>query len=113
MQVARNLLSRGHGDAAQNLDRAIKLAADGIAEGLAAIHGLRCQAADQGDLEEMLSVAGQELAACRQGERPVRFRVIVEGRRQQLKARPGGGVPNSSRAVAECFPARTGKSGGS
>jgi signal transduction histidine kinase len=86
MQVARNLLSRGHGDAAQNLDHAIKLAADGIAEGRAAIHGLRCQAADQGNLEEMLSVAGQELAACPEGERPVRFRVIVEGRRRQLKA---------------------------
>ena len=86
MQVARNLLSKDHGDAAQNLDDAIKLAADGIAEGRAAIQGLRCQASDQGDLEEMLSVAGQELAACREGESPVRFRVIVEGRRRQLKA---------------------------
>ena len=86
MQVARNLLSRCPEDAAQKLDHAIKLAADGIAEGRAAIQGLRCQAADQGDLEKMLSVAGQEWARCEVArEHPVRFRVLVEGRRQLLK----------------------------
>ena len=86
MQVARNLLSRCPEDAAQKLDHAIKLAADGIAEGRAAIQGLRCQAADQGDLELMLSVAGQEWARCEEArEHPVRVRVLVEGHRQQLK----------------------------
>jgi len=86
MQVARNLLSRRPEEAAQSLDQAIKLAADGIAEGQAAIQGLRCQAADQGGLEKMLSAAGQELARCQEAqEHPVRFRVIVEGQRQELK----------------------------
>jgi signal transduction histidine kinase len=86
MQVARNLLSRRPGEAVQNLDDAIKMAAIAIAEGRDAIQGLRCQATDQGDLEKMLSVAGQELA-CRQEpmDYPVRFRVIVEGQRQPLK----------------------------
>ena len=79
-------LSKRPEEAAQNLDHAIRLAADGIAEGRAAIQGLRCQAADQGDLEKMLSVAGQEWARCEEArEHPVRFRVLVEGHRQQLK----------------------------
>jgi signal transduction histidine kinase len=87
MQVARNLFSRRPEEVAQNLDRAINMAADAIAEGRSAIQGLRCQAADRGDLEQLLNVAGQELARPQESkENPVRFRVVVEGRRQQLKS---------------------------
>jgi signal transduction histidine kinase len=87
MQVARNLLFNSPEAADQNLDRAINMASGAIAEGREAILELRCQAADQGDLAELLTRTGQELARPRErGESPVRFRLIVEGRRQPLKA---------------------------
>jgi signal transduction histidine kinase len=86
IQVARNLFFRSPEQAAQNLDRAIKMAADAIAEGRDAIQELRCQAADRGDMEKLLTETGQELACSQElGEHPVRFRVVVEGQRQQLE----------------------------
>jgi signal transduction histidine kinase len=86
MQAARNLFSRRPDQAAQNLDRAINMAADAIAEGRDAIQELRCQAADRGDMEKLLTETGQELARSQElGEHPVRFRVVVEGQRQQLE----------------------------
>ena len=85
MQAARNLFSRRPEEAAQNLDRAINMAADAIAEGPCAIQELRCQAADRGDLAQLLTVAGQELARPQESkENPARFRMVVEGQRQQL-----------------------------
>jgi signal transduction histidine kinase len=84
MQAACNLFFR-RPEEAQNLDRAIDMAADAIAEGPCAIQELRCQAADRGDLAQLLTVAGQELARPQESkENPARFRMVVEGQRQQL-----------------------------
>ena len=86
MQVARNLVSRRPEDAAQNLDRAIKMAAGAIAEGRDAIQDLRCRAADRWDMEKLLTETGQELARSQElSVHPVRFRVAVEGQWQQLE----------------------------
>jgi signal transduction histidine kinase len=64
----------------------IATAAASIARGGAAILELRCQAADAGDLETLLAVAGQEFTRRQTREHPVRFRVVVEGQRRQLKS---------------------------
>ena len=86
MQAARNLFSRRH-QATQNLERAINMAAEAIAEGRSAIQGLRCQAADRGDMEKLLTETRQELVRSQElSEHSVRFRVVVEGKRQQLKS---------------------------
>jgi signal transduction histidine kinase len=86
MQVARDLFFRCPEEAAQNLDRAINMAAGAIAEGRDAIQELRCQAADRGDMEKLLTETGQELARSQElSEHSVRFRVVVEGQRQQLE----------------------------
>jgi len=87
MQAARNLFSRRPDQAAQNLDRAINMAATAIVEGRSTIQGLRCQAADRGDMEKLLTATGQELARSQElSEHPMHFRVVVEGQRQQLKS---------------------------
>jgi signal transduction histidine kinase len=63
----------------------IDMAAGAIGGGRGAILELRCQAADAGDLETLLTVAAQELARREPREHPVRFRVVVEGQRRQLQ----------------------------
>ena len=86
MQSARNLVSRRPEHAAQRLDDAITMAAGAVAEGRGAIQELRRQPADQGDLESLLSVTGQDLARSHEGQdHPASFRLIMEGERRQLK----------------------------
>ena len=86
MQATRDLFSRRPEQAAHNLDDAITMAAGGIAEGRGAIQELRSQPPVQDDLAKVLTVAGQDLARSQEWkERPVRFRVEVEGERKPLK----------------------------
>ena len=86
MQAARDLFSRRPAQAAQNLDDAITMAAGAITEGRGAIQELRSQPADQGDLEQLFTLTGQDLSLSQESKEPaVRFRVVVEGERQPLK----------------------------
>jgi signal transduction histidine kinase len=85
MQAARNILDRRPENAAQNLDKAISTAAGAVAEGRSAIQDLRVQPASVGDLPQLLTAAGQELAHSEETpEKPPAFRVAVEGERQDL-----------------------------
>jgi ligand-binding sensor domain-containing protein len=83
MQVARNLFSRRPEQAVQNLDSAIKMSAGAIAEGRGAIQQLRSEPAAHGDLPQLLTVTGQELARSNETSgNPVIFRVVVEGEKE-------------------------------
>jgi signal transduction histidine kinase len=85
MQAARNMFARRPEKAVQSLDEAISTAAGAVAEGRNAIQDLRVQPAGGGDLAQLLTAAGQELAHSEEalGNAPV-FRVTVEGERQDL-----------------------------
>jgi len=85
MQAARNLLSRRPDEAGEGLARAIEMAAGAIAEGRNAIQGLRAEPVSKGDIAQMLTQAGQELAHTDEApDHPPVFRVTVEGERQHL-----------------------------
>jgi signal transduction histidine kinase len=89
MQAARNLFSRRPEQAVQTLDDAVIMAEGAIAESRDAIQDLRSQPAAQGDLAQLLTVAGQDLARSDVRNReangnPVIFRVTVKGERQYL-----------------------------
>ena len=87
MQVARNILVRRPEQAAQDLDRAINVAAAAIAEAREAIQELRGQTREGADMEKSLMLALQELARAQEStEPPVRFRVMVEGQRRPLQS---------------------------
>jgi streptogramin lyase/signal transduction histidine kinase len=84
-QAGRNLLARGREEAVHTIDSAINNAQGAIAEGRAAIEDLRGTVSGQTRLEDLLKIAGTELASSQvsNGSGPV-FRVIVEGRPQAL-----------------------------
>jgi signal transduction histidine kinase/ligand-binding sensor domain-containing protein len=85
MQSARNLFLRRPEQAAKNLDDAITMAAGAIADGRGAIQELRSHLADEGDLAQLLTAMGQELARSPDAkEHTPSFRVVVEGERQPL-----------------------------
>ena len=86
MQAARNLFARRPEQAVESLDAAITMAAGAVAEGRDAIQDLRVHPAGGGDLAQLLTAAGQELAHSEevQGNPPV-FRVTVEGERRDLE----------------------------
>ena len=85
MQAARNIFARRPEKTEESLDKAINTAAGAIAEGRSAIQDLRLDPAGGGDLAELLTTAGQELAHSEEtpGNPPV-FRMTVEGTRQEL-----------------------------
>ena len=85
MQAARNMFVRRSENAMQNLDAAINIAAAAVEEGRDAIQDLRAQPPNKGDLAELLTTAGQELAHSEEapGNPPV-FGVTVEGERRDL-----------------------------
>ena len=86
MQAARNVLTRRPEKAEQSLDKAITTAAGAVAEGRDAIQNLRAQPAGEGDLAQLLTAAGQELAHSDEApENPPVFRLTVEGERRDLK----------------------------
>jgi signal transduction histidine kinase len=85
MEAARNILSRQPEQAVETLDEAIHMAEGAIAESRDAIQDLRSQPPDQGDLAQLLTVTGQDLARSQDASgNPVIFRVTVEGERQEL-----------------------------
>ena len=86
MQAARNIFDRRPEKAVQSLDDAITMAAGAVAEGRSAIQDLRFHPASGGDLAQLLTAAGQELAHSEEaaGNPPV-FRLTVEGERQDLE----------------------------
>jgi signal transduction histidine kinase/ligand-binding sensor domain-containing protein len=86
MQAARNMFARRPEKAVQSLDDAITMAAGAVAEGRSAIQDLRFHPASGGDLAQLLTAAGQELAHSGEaaGNPPV-FRLTVEGERRDLE----------------------------
>ncbi|MEO8592661.1 MAG: two-component regulator propeller domain-containing protein [Candidatus Solibacter sp.] len=86
MQAARNIFDRRPEKAVQSLDDAIRAAAGAVAEGRDAIQDLRAQPIHGGDLPQLLTAAGQELAHSAEAPgKPPAFRVTVEGERQDLE----------------------------
>jgi len=86
MQAARNLFARRSEKAVESLDDAITMAAGAVAEGRDAIQNLRVLPASGGDLAQLLTAAGQELAHSEevQGNPPI-FSLMVEGERRDLE----------------------------
>ena len=84
-QAARNLFSKGRADAIRTLESAIGAAQGAIVEGRNAIQGLRRNPDPQAPLEQLLRIAGEELASSQvsNGKTPA-FRVTVEGTAQAL-----------------------------
>ena len=86
MQAARNIFDRRPEKAVQSLDAAITMAEGAVAEGRDAIQNLRAQPAGEGDLAQLLTAAGQELAHSGEApENPPVFRLTVEGERRDLE----------------------------
>jgi signal transduction histidine kinase/ligand-binding sensor domain-containing protein len=86
MQAARNVLTRRPEKAEESLDKAISTAAGAVAEGRDAIQNLRAQPVGEGDLAQLLTAAGQELAHSDEApENPPVFRLTVEGERRDLE----------------------------
>jgi ligand-binding sensor domain-containing protein/signal transduction histidine kinase len=84
-QAARNLLPGRTEEAIRTLERAIREGDEAIAEGRDAIQGLRVNPAVESNLEDLLTVAGKELARSSSAEgEPPAFQVTVEGARQPL-----------------------------
>ena len=69
----------------QSLDKAITTAADAVAEGRSAIQDLRLHPSSGGDLAELLTAAGQQMAHSEAPGNPPVFRVTVERARQGLE----------------------------
>ena len=86
MQAARNMFDRRPENAVQSLDDAITMAGGAVAEGRNAIQNLRAQPAGGGDLAQLLTAAGQELAHSGEAPgNPPAFRLTVEGKRRDLE----------------------------
>jgi signal transduction histidine kinase/ligand-binding sensor domain-containing protein len=86
MQAARNVFARRPEKAVESLDAAITMAAGAVAEGRSAIQDLRVHPAGGGDLAQLLTAAGQELAHSEEApENPPVFRLTVEGERRDLE----------------------------
>jgi signal transduction histidine kinase/ligand-binding sensor domain-containing protein len=86
MQAARNVLARRPEKAEQSLDKAIAAAAGAVAEGRSAIQDLRVQPTGGGDLAQLLTAAGQELAHSEEAQgNPPDFRLTVEGEQRDLE----------------------------
>lgn len=99
-QAARNMLPRRPEDAMHTLDGAIASTRSAIAESRDAIHDLRSQSVDEGDLAQLLDAAGAELAGLEStnGNAPT-FRLIVEGEPQKLSPELQGEVYRIAREV--------------
>jgi signal transduction histidine kinase/ligand-binding sensor domain-containing protein len=85
MQAAHNTFTRRPEKTGESLEKAINTAAGAIAEGRSAIQDLRLRSAGGGDLAQLLTAAGQELARPEEAPgNPPAFGVTVEGARQEL-----------------------------
>jgi signal transduction histidine kinase len=84
-QAARNMLPGKPDHAMQALDEAISGTEQAIGESRDAIHDIRQPAMAQGDLEQLLKSAGQELAAVPDENRArPKFQLLVEGEPRSL-----------------------------
>jgi len=85
MQAAYNIFVRRPEKTGESLEKAINTAAGAIAEGRSAIQDLRLHAAGGGDLVQLITTAGQELARSEEasGNPPV-LGVTVEGARRDV-----------------------------
>ena len=85
MQAAYNIFTRRPEKTGESLEKAINTAAGAIAEGRSAIQDLRLHPAGGGDLAQLITTAGQELAGSEEapGNPPV-FGVTVEGARRDV-----------------------------
>ena len=85
MQAARNIFTRRPEKTEESIDKAINTAAGAIAEGRSAIQDLRLHPAGGGDLAELLTTAGQEVARSEEAPaHPPVFAVTVEGARRDV-----------------------------
>ena len=85
MQAARNIFARRPEKTEESLDKAINTAAGAIAEGRSAIQDLRLHPAGGGDLAELITTDGQELARSDEASgNPPMFGVTVEGARRDV-----------------------------
>lgn len=75
----------GDSPARPNLNRALELMRQVIEEGRNAVRGLRASRGSSLDLERAFAQIPQEFAGRESAERPIRFRVIVEGERRPLQ----------------------------
>jgi signal transduction histidine kinase len=85
LQAARKLLLRKADNSLEVLDEAIQATEEAIQEGRSAIRDLRPEPAAQRDLPELLNAVGRELAAAHEqnGHAP-KYRVVVEGKQQDM-----------------------------
>jgi signal transduction histidine kinase/ligand-binding sensor domain-containing protein len=85
LQAARKLQLRKADNAGEVLDEAIQATEEAIQEGRSAIRDLRPEPAARRDLPELLNAVGRELAAAHEqnGHAP-NYRVVVEGKQQDL-----------------------------
>jgi signal transduction histidine kinase/ligand-binding sensor domain-containing protein len=85
IQAARNMLPRRPEEAMETLDGVIGKAEQAITEGRDAIQNLRAEPVAEGDLEDLLTATGQELAGTQDANpHSAIFRVTVEGTEQTL-----------------------------
>jgi signal transduction histidine kinase/ligand-binding sensor domain-containing protein len=100
LQAARKLLLRRADNAEEILGDAILATEDAIREGRSAIRDLRPEPATQRNLPELLNAVGGELAAAHElnGHSPI-YRVVVEGKEQNLSPMPQDEVYRISREV--------------
>jgi signal transduction histidine kinase len=86
MQAARNIFARRPEKAEESMEKAITIASGAVVEGRSAIQDLRAHPADEADLPQLLTAAGQELAHSAEAPaHPPAFAVTVEGERQDLQ----------------------------
>jgi ligand-binding sensor domain-containing protein/signal transduction histidine kinase len=84
-QAARNMLPRSPENAMKGLDEAILGTEQAIAESRDAIHDLRSQLVAQGDLAQLLTEVGEELAGVQgENQESPSFDVVVEGEPETL-----------------------------
>jgi signal transduction histidine kinase len=85
IQAARNMLPRRPEEAMETLDGVIGKAEQAITEGRDAIQNLRAEPVAEGDLEDLLTATGQELAGTQDANpHSAIFRLTVEGTEQRL-----------------------------
>jgi len=85
MQAAYNIFARRPEKTGESLEKAINTAAGAIAEGRSAIQDLRLHPAGGGDLAQLITTAGQELARSEEASaNPPVFGVTVEGARRDV-----------------------------
>ena len=107
-QAARNMLPGRPEEAMQALDGAIARTEQAITESRDAIRNLRSEPVAQSDLAQLLTAMGQELAGFEDAN--PNWSTLPRDRRGRatkiVSDPPGGSLPDRTRTIAKCFPAR-------